>query len=109
MSDEKFAPGEWKVCGNYIHIGDECNLGNILAVLCDGESCYHTYAEQREIISANAALIAAAPAMYKELENIEDYLRFLVAGCVAGSGRAKALWAFIDRIITIRKKARGEE
>lgn len=35
MSREKFTPGEWKVCGNYIHIGDECSLGNILAILCD--------------------------------------------------------------------------
>lgn len=106
MSIEKFTPGEWWVSG----MVDFSQPVSFDAAIETNKTFIAFLATQnKDELNANAALIAAAPEMYKELENIEDYLRFLVAGCVAGSGRAKALWALIDRIIAIRKKARGEE
>ena len=61
-------------------------------------------------MQANAALIAAAPEMYRELGMIEDFLRFIVPRCCPyGSRMAKDMWMRIDKIIELRKKARGEE
>lgn len=103
---EKFTPGEWHSGIDaedkrpYIFCGDSPQ--EIIADVFVPNQCI-------EQAIANAALIAAAPEMYKELCELEHVLRGVVARCVPGSGQAYFLWACIDKIIALRKKARGEK
>lgn len=72
MANEKFTPGPWKV-GN----GRKTDLymgWNTVLGLLDGEKFVlcQTNHHYEEASTANALLIAAAPDLYRELENARD-------------------------------------
>ena len=115
MSNEKFTLGEWRAIINEPleddHICDVYDSNNNCICECFSSGRWGDETgiseEQKE---KNMYLIAAAPEMYRELGMIEDFLRFLVPRCCPyGSMMAKDMWMRIDKIIELRKKARGEE
>lgn len=101
MNCKKFTPGPWEVVGHQIEAVGEfqdrrctgygCN-NNFVCDLDDGE--YHEYDDEEEC-AANAHLIAAAPEMYRMLEQLHSIL-----------SNFPVLQGEIDKVL---KKARGEE
>lgn len=97
MKCEKFTPGEWVHCilggeGGYPFVFENKT----------GEGIASVFIQQgnTEKAIANAALIAAAPAMYALLKMISDPATFM------GAQTNQSLRAAIENILT---KARGEE
>lgn len=113
MNTEKFTQGQWVVNGRQVVLSETpCNKrcsgygcdNDFICDLDDGE--YHEYYDQEEM-NANAALIAAAPEMYRLLQNFvkwdEDY--------PVGNNPMKGLYEFnnlISETEKVLKKARGE-
>lgn len=101
MSETKFTPGPWTY-GNYtdfleIQNTDPCN---------PKEVCYIDDWTDEQEAAANAALIAAAPSMYKLLEGLIPVIeRFNSA--VPLDPMAALSW--IDYINDVLAKARGEK
>jgi hypothetical protein len=98
---EKFTPGEWKVSGYKVVLSETpCNKrcsgygcdNDFICDLDDGE--YHEYYDPVEM-NANATLIAAAPDMYRMLEQLH--------------GALKSVPILQGEIEEVLKRARGEE
>jgi hypothetical protein len=87
---EKFTPGEWFVeCENEVNT-EQKNICRCIRLAMEPEE-----------IAANAALIAAAPEMYRMLKYLADGVRY---GGIQHTDRSLA--AEIENLL---KKARGEE
>ena len=92
---EKFTPGEWEVeehelaVGNYAMVGFRIRTDS--KIICAAKS---NELKNKPEMQANAALIAAAPEMYRTLE----FLRTILG---AGSVSME-----VDKVL---KKARGEK
>jgi hypothetical protein len=95
---EKFTPGEWKVnektmeCGNLYRYGFEVVSPDVRKRVCYSETDEQKNVEQMQ---ANAALIAAAPEMYRMLEQLHGAL-----------AAVPVLQVEIEKVL---KKARGEQ
>ncbi|MGB1281005.1 MAG: hypothetical protein ACPG5V_13675 [Vibrio cyclitrophicus] len=94
MSEAKFTKGEWIV--DY----DNCDYGSgewYIVGNARVEFSYRATSEEKEEAKANAHLIAAAPEMYSELDELSGIIRRM--GVESAS----------DRIDQLLKKARGEK
>ena len=86
----KFTRGEWFVeCGNEVNT-EQKNICRCIRLAMESEE-----------VKANAALIAAAPVMYRMLKHLADGVRW---GGIQHTDRSLA--AEIENLL---KKARGEE
>lgn len=120
MSNEKFTPGEWGVFGNknmlkhYIVLNPQKDVKEqkiIADVFCCGGD-----------VGANAALIAAAPEMYRNneqtLTELEQMIPAMLAVCADCNHKKCKVCQFAKvlktaskmemRIEQVQKKARGE-
>lgn len=113
MSNEAFTPGKWYAKGNCVRWKEReqfCpeNLLNGLICKCiapDGVP------EAKEEVTANAALIAASPKMYKKLEEIYNAFFTLSFRALQSENEKGANW-FMKKAMEIEKilrEARGEE
>lgn len=93
MSKEKFTPGEWVTRPGNTTVLDKKSTP--IAMVYRAE-----YYRSKEESFANAALIKAAPDMYRMLEYLADGVRF---GGLQHTDRSLA--AEIEKVLT---KARGE-
>lgn len=94
MSNEKFTPGEWVTRPGNTTVLDK--KSNPIAMVYRAE-----YYRSKEESFANAALIKAAPEMYRMLKYLADGVRW---GGIQHTDRSLA--AEIENLL---KKARGEE
>ena len=74
MSTPKHTPGPWVVNDNDTGMTDDGTIINLHGTVIVSS----VYGQTTEIAAANAALIAAAPAMYEALQEARDYIRQLV-------------------------------
>lgn len=117
MSNGKFTPGPWEVVGHQIEaVGDfkekrcsgyGCN-NNFVCDLDDGE--YHEYWDEAEC-AANAALIAAAPEMYRLLYKLCRETSHCPYCGSRLTGRKAMMYLDCEKceINRVLKKARGEK
>ena len=94
MSKEKFTKGEWSISHDNDHVGEYINVG--MAQLYNS---YHD-TEQSEQNAHDAHLIAAAPDMYRMLNDMAIYLKSDGNGCFDNTV------GVIDKLLA---KARGEQ
>lgn len=90
MANEKWTPGPWKAEMPLIQSQD----GETVSVI----KCREPIRERRELLEANAHLIAAAPELY---EALNDLLNEAINGTVP-------LLAQIGKVSEVLRKARGE-
>lgn len=113
---EKFTPGPWHIkCGSYCRIVD-ANEKPIAKTEYQSIQSYSPYGQRRGIIDdgnkermANASLIAAAPEMYAELQDLLDAME---AGLFQQAAPGVDYPAVMEKKFELRKllkKARGEE
>lgn len=102
MDKEEFTPGPWKVSEGLETFYEDCLKG--LAVTTDeGPVCHVWDAYQGRLpYEANAALIAAAPAMYTLLNMIQKILP------IEGDENARIAF-LLTQIRQVLMKARGEK
>lgn len=102
MSNEKFTPGAWEIEEREAHIKD-MHLWKFGIMTKEHRICMCQTDDDRNIpqMKANAALIAAAPEMYRMLKYLADGIRW---GEIQHTDRSLA--AEIEKLL---KKARGEE
>ena len=111
MNNEKFTQGEWEICyfretpfGLEHYLVHEPNYGEVAVVNFHGES-------DGETEKANAALIAAAPQLYKMLKlacyEFEIMANYCEENNMEGDAQSYTNLAFY--IHKVLKKARGEE
>lgn len=96
MSEVKFTKGEWVTDGDWV----TCE-GNAVCMMGDSWVNYDNFRE-------NAHLIAASPAMYKEIEDDIKWLERLAKKYVIGSYELQGVLSRIQRKRELLAKARGE-
>ena len=112
----KFTKGEWSVSElednvDYIRVrgtvpGARFKIANVIDVNHHLECNTHVYAKEKQQAIANAHLIAAAPDMYKELEESLETFKAIHRRS-SSYGSAQSIIRII-RIEIILKKAKGE-
>ena len=112
MSTEKFTPGEWEFSLNEVQDGIFDHLEYHIWKCGENKSIvrFETWDKTKFAESkANAALIAAAPEMYRMLEDVKgDFKALSVNPNVSETVKANA-WYMMNKIEALLKKARGEE
>ena len=98
MNEEKFTQGEWRVTNMWIEGNPPETYGIAFAVICRPDDTDYAHLSN-DIMQANAALIAAAPVLYKELQR----------ECVICKLKGHETACDFCRIGKVLKKARGEE
>lgn len=110
MSEAKFTKGDWSVSsvtvnGERVENSWSVSVGGfLLANVRSGA----TFGVVDEMQKANAYLIAAAPEMYKEIEDDIKNLKSLLMGIDPSSLESAAIEKKISRKKKLLAKARGE-
>lgn len=112
--NEKFTPGEWEVnektmeCGNLYRYCFEVISPDVRKRVCYSETDEQKNAEQMQ---ANAALIAAAPQLYKMLKLACYEIEIMANYCEENNMErdAQSYTNLVFYIHKVLKKARGEE
>lgn len=108
MSTEEFTPGEWKASEFLYNNGESTNF-YISSGLKEVSVCLPTGRVSKEEAKANAALIAAAPEMYKRLKSVKSDLWALSVNPAINEQTKECIDIIIKNIEDDLKKARGEE
>lgn len=104
---EKFTPGEWKVFHHKDEFMKSFDWREIVTKETPPKALAHImYYEEmpQEEYEANATLIAAAPEMYRMLEQLSEYFHKL-----GKQRRSIKMYTIANRIDSVLKKARGGE
>jgi len=121
MSEAKFTKGPWVVYDDVVSVsfygmesrpGIESDDGKTIVVFgCDTHDeydCSGVHGETKDQVKANAHLIAAAPAMYGEIQRDIRWLRILKSTFAPSSTEYRAIQSRIEDKIQLLAKARGE-
>lgn len=108
MSETKFTPGPWRCEGFEEHLGYDCMTAGVRSgpAVLDGrdygqKSCHNMKEEARDVMMADAALIAAAPDLYAALMKAKAELEEYEQAATGGTYNSPLLNAALA-------KARGE-
>lgn len=104
----KFTKGEWQLS---LDCGGKTLIYSDNEVICEGFMCSHDKVEtdsHRIEAKANANLVAAAPEMYKNIEEDIEILKRQARNLVLGSHELRSVTLRIKSKAKLLAKARGE-
>lgn len=109
MTNEKFTPGEWRIEEHELSLLERGTVGFRIRtdsqIIC---AAYSSNLKDKPEMQANAALISAAPEMYRMLDTTKQMFENLAD--VLPNEQAKDLCHdMASDIIAVLEKARGEE